>query len=58
MAKMLRCHDVFPGCDAEVHTETEEELLRHATEHAASVHGVKELDEKTIESIKSKVREE
>ena len=56
MAKLLRCHDVFPGCSAEVRADTEEELLRQAAEHAASVHGAKQLDEATVQSIKAQIR--
>ena len=56
MAKLLRCHDVFPGCSAEVRADTEEELLRQAAEHAASVHGVKQLDEAAVKSIKAQIR--
>ena len=56
MAKLLRCRDVFPGCSTEVRADTEEELLRQAAEHAASAHGVKQLDEAMVQSIKAQVR--
>ena len=56
MAKLLRCHDVFPGCSAEVRADSDEELLQQAAEHAASVHGAKQLDEATVQSIKTKIR--
>lgn len=56
MVKLLRCHDVFPGCSAEVRADSEEEVLQRAAEHAVSVHGAKELDEATVQSIKAKIR--
>ena len=58
MAKLLRCHDIFPGCPAEVRAETEEEILRHAAEHAAAAHGVKELDEATVQTLRKGIRAE
>ncbi len=56
MAKLLRCHDIFPGCPAEVRAETEEEILRHAAEHAAAAHGVKEIDEATVQTVRERIR--
>ena len=56
MAKLLRCHDVFPGCSAEVRADTEENVLQQAAEHAASVHGVKQLDDATVQTIKAQIR--
>jgi len=56
MTKVLRCHDVFPGCSAEVRADSEEEALRQAAEHAASEHGVRQLDSATIQAVKSKIR--
>ena len=56
MAKLLRCHDVFPGCSAEVRANTDEEVLRQAAQHAASAHGVKQLDDASVQTIKAKIR--
>ena len=56
MAKLLRCQDVFPGCSAEVRANTEEEVLRQAAQHAASAHGVKQLDDASVQTIKAKIR--
>ena len=56
MAKLLRCHDVFPGCSAEVRADTDDDVLRQAAQHAASAHGVKQLDDATVESIKAQIR--
>ena len=56
MAKLLRCQDIFPGCSAEVRANTEEEVLRQAAQHAASAHGVKQLDDASVQTIKAKIR--
>jgi predicted small metal-binding protein len=56
MAKLLRCQDVFPGCSAEVRANTDEEVLRQAVQHAASAHGVKQLDDATVQTIKAQIR--
>ena len=56
MAKLLRCQDVFPGCSAEVRADTEKDVLRQAAQHAASVHGVKQFDAATVQTIKAQIR--
>jgi predicted small metal-binding protein len=56
MAKLLRCQDVFPGCSAEVRADTEQDVLREAAQHAAAVHGVKQLDDATVQTIKAQIR--
>ena len=56
MAKLLRCQDVFPGCSAEVRADTDEDILRQAAQHAASAHGVKQLDDATVQTIKAQIR--
>jgi predicted small metal-binding protein len=40
MAKVLRCRDLGMNCAKEVRAETEEELLKLATEHAENDHGM------------------
>lgn len=57
MAKELRCDDVIPGCDWVVRGETEEEVLSKGAEHAASAHGIEEMDEATQEKVKASIRE-
>ena len=58
MAKLFRCYDIYPDCQAEVRAETEQEILRQAAEHATSVHGVKEVDEAVIQMVRTRIREE
>jgi predicted small metal-binding protein len=57
MAVRLECNDVFPGCDAIVNTESEEELMTQVIEHASSVHGLEEVDSATAEKVKAAIRQ-
>ena len=56
MPKILRCHDVFPGCTAEVRADTDDEILRQAAEHAQRVHGVETVDDTTVEKVRAAIR--
>ena len=58
MTKVMRCNAIFPGCSAEVRAETEEEVLRHVVEHARTVHGVKQVDEGTVQKVRAAIRSE
>jgi predicted small metal-binding protein len=56
MAKHLVCGDVVEGCRFEVGAETEEELLRKVTEHAAKEHGVREVTPELAAQVKAAIR--
>lgn len=53
MGYSFRCENVVPGCEGEVHGETPEETAQAAAEHAASAHGLTELDAETLEKVKA-----
>ena len=53
MGYSFRCENVVPGCEGEVHGETEEQTLQAAAEHAASAHALTELDSETVEKVKA-----
>lgn len=53
MAYSFRCEHVVPGCAGEVHGDTEHETLQAAVEHAASAHGLTDLDDETVEKVKA-----
>ncbi|MBO0938957.1 DUF1059 domain-containing protein [Fibrella sp. HMF5335] len=38
--KTLKCRDAGFDCDAQIHAETDEEVLAQAAQHASTVHGV------------------
>jgi predicted small metal-binding protein len=55
--KLLRCHDVMPGCPFEAHG-TEEEILARAAEHATKDHGIQDLTPEIVAKVKSAIRDE
>jgi predicted small metal-binding protein len=54
--KHLRCADLFPGCDAEIHLPTDDAVLAAAAAHAADAHGVTVLDDATAAAVKAAIR--
>jgi predicted small metal-binding protein len=54
--KHLRC--VVPGCDFEIKTETEEELMKHVANHAAHVHGLTQVPPDLAAKVKAAIRTE
>lgn len=57
MVKYLECKNFMPDCDAVVEAETEEELMKKAAEHAAEVHGIAQIPDLMIASIKACMKE-
>lgn len=58
MAKVLRCSDVGFECDAVIHAETEEEVLKQAAEHARTVHNLQEMTEEVVDKVRGAIRDE
>jgi predicted small metal-binding protein len=58
MAKVLRCSEMGAECNWEGRAETEEELYKMATEHAAKAHGMKEIPKELWEQAKTLIRDE
>jgi predicted small metal-binding protein len=58
MTKVLRCKDVGMDCDAEIRAETEEEILKQAAEHAATVHDMTEISEEQFTKVREAIRDE
>jgi predicted small metal-binding protein len=56
MTKVLRCGELFPGCSVEARGESDDEILKHAAEHARRDHGVKEIDPATLAKVKAAIR--
>lgn len=54
--KELRCRELGFDCEAVVRAESEDEVLRQAAEHASREHSVTELDDATVQQIRSKIR--
>lgn len=51
----LQCAKLFPGCPAEIHLETEDQVLTAAAAHAAEVHGLEQLDEPTVAAVRAAI---
>ena len=54
MTKRLDC--IIEGCHASIEGETEAEIMAQAQEHAAEAHPDVELDDATVESIRSSIQ--
>jgi predicted small metal-binding protein len=54
--KHLNCTDLFPGCPAEIHLETETDVIAAAAAHAAEVHGLTSLDSATLTAVRAAIR--
>lgn len=58
MTKILKCGDLVTGCDAVIRGESEDEILRQATEHSRSAHNVKEIPKSLRKKMHRLIREE
>jgi predicted small metal-binding protein len=56
--KVLKCRDVGLDCDFEIRAETEEEILKQATEHGRTVHNIEEISESIQAVLVSLIRDE
>lgn len=45
------------GCHATIEGETEDEVMSQAGDHAASSHPELEMDDETVENIKSNIKD-
>jgi len=53
--KRLACGDVVPGCPASFAGSDDAEILTQVAAHAASVHGLSDLDAELMALVKSHV---
>ena len=58
IAKVIRCRDVGIDWDFVARTETEEEILKKAAEHAATAHDMMEIPEEVLAKVRAAVRDE
>jgi len=52
----IECKDLGMDCGFKATAETEDELLKKAAEHAAEVHGMKEISPEMMEKVKSIIK--
>lgn len=55
MPKKLECP--LDGCHATIEAETEEEVLSQAEKHAESEHPELEVDDETVEDLRSRIQD-
>ncbi|GMQ94371.1 MAG: hypothetical protein BMS9Abin12_1860 [Acidimicrobiia bacterium] len=55
MSYEFECTNVVPGCEGKVEGETRDEVLQKAAQHASDIHDLTDLDEATIEKVKSSI---
>ena len=55
--KEFSCSQVFPGCDAKVQAESEEEVLQQVAAHARDVHGVDEVPPELVAQVRGGIVE-
>jgi predicted small metal-binding protein len=58
MAKVLKCGDVNPGCNAEIRGDSEHEVLRKAAEHAKTVHHMESIPPEVLSKVKTAIHDE
>lgn len=60
MAKVLRCRDFGLDCPKEIRADTEEELIKLASEHAEKEHGMpaSNISPAVMAMVKSMIRTE
>jgi len=57
MTYEFECTNVIPGCEGKVEGETVDDVLLSAAAHAKDVHGLDQLDDATIEAVKTAIVE-
>ena len=53
----ISCADIMPGCEFKAEAETESELLRKVSIHAAEAHGVQEVTPELVAKVKSVIKQ-
>ena len=54
MSMFLEC--IVPGCSIHLVGESEEEVMRHAAQHAAKEHDMADIDPPTVQKIRAAIR--
>ncbi len=57
MAKVLRCGDLMPGCQAVVEGKDVAEVMTKAAEHAKKDHGMTSIPADVVAKVQAAIRE-
>ena len=58
MAKTMSCRDVGFDCGFVAKGETEQDILRQASDHARSVHNINEITPEIAEKVRATIKDE
>ena len=53
--KQFACGDVVPGCSATFSADTDDEILSAVTEHARRDHGITEMPDSVVASVRENI---
>jgi len=56
MPKVLKCGDVMPGCAAVLEGRDDAEVMRKATEHAKTVHGMATVPSDVVNKVRAAIK--
>lgn len=57
MTKELHCGEIMEGCPTVIRGENEDEVLKKGAQHARDAHGIDSLDDETVRTVRSKIRD-
>lgn len=57
MAKLIRCADLMPGCNAVVEGKDVAEVMAKAAEHAKKDHGVTTMPPEMIPKVQAAIKD-
>ena len=57
MAKVLRCGDLMPGCNAVIEGKDEAEVMAKGAEHAKSAHNMTSIPPNMIDKVKGAIKD-
>jgi len=58
MTKVLKCNDLNPGCSFEARGNTDEDVLKKASEHTKTAHKMHEIPPDVLDKARSAIRDE
>jgi predicted small metal-binding protein len=57
MAKVLRCGDLMPGCNAVIEGKDEAEVMAKGAEHAKTAHNMTSIPPEMAAKVKAAIKE-
>ena len=58
MAKILKCAELVSGCSAVFRGETEDDIIKQATEHSKTAHNVPDIPKSLRKKLHRLIRDE